>query len=248
VWRSLGRATCQSGGMSSATRNTDGSSGTAGGTRTSLKDWRALAIGAAVSIAIFVGVLVLQARHSWLLKLPTQWLALAALPVLVGMALGGYVGRFSFAGVEVEAPSLKPVEYVKPGPEGSKDAASIHADWTIAREQEYARTHRLELVHIYKPSARRGQKYDVSIYLMRHHSGEEANQTTGFTEIEKAEFFFGVSWGNRIFTAVNDGGVVGVNTSAWGTFLATCRVIFNDGSAPVVLHRYVDFEMAPLRS
>ncbi len=79
---------------------------------------------------------------------------------------------------------------------------------------------------------------------MRHHSGHGENQTVGFTEIERAEFFFGPSWGNRIFTSDNDGGVIGVNTSAWGTFLATCRVIFNDGSVPVVLHRYIDFEMA----
>lgn len=63
---------------------------------------------------IFVGALVLQAHDSAILRLPTQWLALAALPVLVGMALGGFIGRFSFAGVEVEAPSLKAVGYVGP--------------------------------------------------------------------------------------------------------------------------------------
>lgn len=79
---------------------------------------------------------------------------------------------------------------------------------------------------------------------MRHHQGPAENQTTGFTEIERAEFFFGPSWGDRVFVSNNDGGVIGVNTSAWGAFLATCRVVFNDGSDPVVLDRYIDFEMA----
>jgi hypothetical protein len=97
-------------------------------------------------------------------------------------------------------------------------ATGINADWTSAREAEYERSRRLALVHIYKPSARRGQKYDISIYLMRHLSGQQGNQTTVFTEIEKAEFFFGHSWGNRIFPSINNGGVIGVSTSACGTF------------------------------
>lgn len=211
-----------------------------------IKRRRALIIGSAGSIAILAIALGLQAKHSWILKLPTQWLALAALPALIGLALGGYVNRFSFAGVEVEAPPLKPVEYVAPGGSrpGHKAATSINADWTSAREEEYERSRRLALVHIYKPSERRGQRYDISIYLMRHVSGQQQNQTTGFTEIEKAEFFFGPSWGNRIFSSINNGGVIGVNTSAFGTFLATCRVTFNDGSGSIILQRYIDFEMA----
>ena len=72
-------------------------------------------------------------------------MALAALPVLIGLVLGGYVNRFSFAGVEVEAPPLKPVEYVAPGGTrvSRKEAASINADWTSAREEEYERNRRL---------------------------------------------------------------------------------------------------------
>jgi hypothetical protein len=220
---------------------------TGGSGRPALKSRRALVIGSAGSIAILAIALGLQAKHSWILKLPTQWLALAALPALIGLVLGGYVSKFSFAGVEVEAPPLKPVEYVAPGSNqvGRKAATSINADWTSAREEEYERTRRLTLVHIYKPSERRGQKYDISIYLMRHMSGRPGNQTTGFTEVEKAEFFFGPSWGNRIFSSINNGEIIGVNTSAFGTFLATCRVTFNDDSDPIILQRYIDFEMAP---
>jgi hypothetical protein len=233
--------------MTSASGGTGGSSATDRDATAALKSRWALLIGSACSIGVLAGALALQAEHSWILKLPTQWLAVAAIPALVGLVLGGYIRKFSLAGVELEAPPLKPVGYVTPGggPQDRKVATSIRPDWTRAREEEYERTHRLALVHIYKPSTRRNQKYDISIYLMRHHSGQGDNQTVGFTEIERAEFFFGSSWGNRIFTSSNDGGVIGVNTSAWGTFLATCRVAFNDGSAPIVLHRYIDFEMAP---
>lgn len=43
----------------------------------------------------------------------------------------------------------------------------------------------------------------------------------------------------------NNGGLIGVSTSDWGMFLATCRVTFKQGREPVekqpVLHIYVDF-------
>src|SRR5262249_32002912 len=52
-------------------------------------------------------------------------------------------------------------------------------------------------------------------------------------------------WGNEIFTIPNSGGLLGVRTHAWGTFLATCRLTFTDSARPpIVLHRYIDFEMA----
>lgn len=228
----------------------DKSSRTAGGRDAkTVKNRRALLVGSAGSIILLAVALILQAQHSWVLKVPTQWLAVALLPVLVGLALGGYISRFTFAGVEVEAPPLKPVGYVGPGSGAHADKTAVpfsrSSSWTSEREHEYERTHNLELVHIYKPSVRSGQRFDISIYLMRHHQGPEVNQTTGFAEIERAEFFFGPSWGDRVFTANNDGGVIGINTSAWGTFLASCRVVFRDGSNPVVIHRYIDFEMAP---
>jgi hypothetical protein len=213
-----------------------------------IRSRRALLLGAGGSLVVLASVLILQADRATILRLPSQWLALAAIPVILGLVVGGYLRKFSFAGIEVEAPPLKPVKYVAPGRQRRAKAAeaiqSDQSDWTGEREAEYERTKFLEMVHIYKPSTRPGQKFDVSIYLMRHVSGESRNQITAFTEIDRAEFFFGPSWGNRILTARNGGGVIGLNTSAWGSFLATCRVVFNNGSPPVVIYRYVDFEMA----
>jgi hypothetical protein len=193
---------------------------------------------------IFGAALALQATHSWILKLPTQWLAVAALPALIGLVLGGYAGKFSFGGIEFTAPPAKPVEYVEPGGGVSGVKPPSRPDWTWAREEEYKRTHNLVLVHTFRPTTRKGERYDVSIYLMRHLTGVGRDQVVGLTDVRRAEFYFGPSWGDRIFPAINDGGVIGVNTSAWGAFLATCLVTFTDDPNPVVIHRYIDFEMA----
>jgi len=165
----------------------------------------------------------------------------------MALFVGGYIKNVNLWGIQVERPDLKQLEYVKPvGTRALKTSESVPAPpWTGVREAEYQRTRHLTLVHVYAPSARVGQKFDVSIYLMRHHRGITENQTTGFTEVQSAEFFFGPSWGNSVFTAKIGEGVIGITTSAWGTFLATCRVSFNDGGEPIILQRYIDYEMAP---
>jgi len=58
----------------------------------------------------------------------------------------------------------------------------------------------------------------------------------------KADFFFGHMWGSQIFEAGIRGNRIGVSTSAWGPFLATCRVTFDDGRV-LDIQRYIDFEM-----
>lgn len=61
-------------------------------------------------------------------------------------------------------------------------------------------------------------------------------------EIDYAEFYLGKTWGDRVFNVPNDGGPIGLSTSAYGPFLALCRVVFKDGHE-VLLDRYIDFEM-----
>ena len=123
------------------------------------------------------------------------------------------------------------------------------ASWTAARTSEYDRTDRLFLVHVYEPSTRPGQKYDITIFLIRHIPGrDKSNQRDGFSDVEKLELYFGPSWNDAVFTASNNGGLIGVRTSAWGSFLAVGRVTFKNGRAPLILHRYIDFEMALKRA
>lgn len=120
------------------------------------------------------------------------------------------------------------------------------AEWQGEYSQVYNRTKGYMLVHVYRPSTVPGQKFDIFIFVLRHRSGDPKSPYRNFEEIKKAEFFFGPGWGNKIFPVANTGGLIGVRTHAWGTFFAACRITFNDpNSEPIILYRYIDFEMAP---
>jgi nucleoside phosphorylase len=103
------------------------------------------------------------------------------------------------------------------------------------RTAEYDRTQKMFLVHVLTPSDKQNQKYDIYIYAKRHRDDD-------ISDVLKAEFFFGKSWGNRIFPGTREGNRIGVATSAYGPFLCTCLITFKTGDQ-VMLHRYIDFEM-----
>lgn len=127
---------------------------------------------------------------------------------------------------------LKNLERVSPsGP----DSNPPEDDWSKERDEIYRNNCGLFLAHIIEPSDEEGQEYDIFIYLIRHKSQH-------FDDIEKAEFFLGKYWDNKIFTETPKDGLLGVATSAYGPFLCTCRVTMRDGST-VRLSRYIDFEM-----
>lgn len=114
--------------------------------------------------------------------------------------------------------------------------------WTEKRHEIIENNREVFLTHISKPSKTQGrsdqQWFDVYIFLARHHKVANA-------EIDYAEFFLGKSWDNRIFKVKNMGGDIkniGISTSAYGTTLAICHVVFKDGHQ-VVIDRYIDFEM-----
>lgn len=108
-------------------------------------------------------------------------------------------------------------------------------DWNTRRNLVYATHRNIFLTHIIKPSSKPGQIFDVYVYLIRH-------KREDFSDVLVAEFFLGPYWDNKVFPAVEKDGFIGISTSAYGTFLCTCRVTFKDGTN-LDLERYVDFEM-----
>ena len=192
------------------------------------------------------------------MDLKAQWLWVAVLPILIILITGKYIGKFKGGGIEFEQfttePEMRLLQYVSPPPLGVVDAHPLRQERAgsetpelkAERLAEVKRTERLFLLHVYEPSTRPNQKYDITIFLIRHVQGQQPNQREGFSEVDKLELYLGRSWNNdSVITALNTGGLIGIRTSAWGTFLATGRVIFKDGRPPVILHRYIDFEMAP---
>ncbi len=120
--------------------------------------------------------------------------------------------------------------------EGVQDSELVTAeDWRNYRQASKRRSRNVFLAHVIKPSVKAGQTYDIFIFLVRPKS-------FSLDDVEHAEFFFGRFWGNRVFTVPNEGGKIGISTSAYGPFLAACRVTFKDGYW-VTLERFIDFEM-----
>jgi len=140
--------------------------------------------------------------------------------------------------LEAINPELHELSYVSRTPNGSHGLAQVSSsgnDLEATRQSIYQNNKDLFIAHVLEPSKKDGQEYDVFIYLIRHKS-------TDFSNIEKAEFFFGHYWGNKIYVGSKNGELIGVKTSAYGPFLALCRVTFKDGTA-VMLNKYIDFEM-----
>ena len=110
------------------------------------------------------------------------------------------------------------LEYAKPG-DITESSNEDYSDWDQERTSLYQENKGIFLTHIITPSKDPDQKYDIYIYLIRH-------KTTNFADIDKADFFFGHMWGNRLFKEKEKNGMIGVSTSAYGPFLCTCRVFF----------------------
>jgi len=136
--------------------------------------------------------------------------------------VGGDIPVRNIVSVSEKIPIDKPVDY-----------------WNDARNRIYANNRGIFLTHVIKPSAVKGQLYDVFIYLYRHKSDD-------FSDVKYAEFFLGPYWNNAIFQAVEENkGFIGISTSAYGTFLCLCRVTFNDYTQ-IEINRYIDFEGAKM--
>ncbi|HEY4311325.1 MAG TPA: pYEATS domain-containing protein [Pirellulales bacterium] len=133
---------------------------------------------------------------------------------------------------ESEAPSNSP-----PTPQARRAAPVFRNE----RIRCYEQARNIVLVHTLRPSDERGQRFDVFAYLMEHKNGDIAS-------VEKAEFYFGKHWGDKVFTGTRIGrNQIGVRTAAYGPFLCLCKVTFNDKKS-VFLSRYIDFEMGEVFS
>jgi hypothetical protein len=131
---------------------------------------------------------------------------------------------------------LKNMEYAK---QVSSDSIMLTGTDGQKREEHrtkiYEKNKGLFLTHLIYPSDTSGQLFDIYIYLIRH-------KLDNFSDIEKAEFFFGHMWGNQVFMEKPRNGIIGISTSAYAPFLCTCCVRFKNGDE-VQLDRYVDFEI-----
>jgi hypothetical protein len=111
-------------------------------------------------------------------------------------------------------------------------------DFAAERESFYSEGRKVMLVHRLQRSLEDGQLYDILIYVLPHRGSSLAGVT-------KVEYFFGSYWHNKVYPSSDRSRGFPVVTSAYGPFLATARVHFNDATT-TTLSRYIDFEMGAL--
>jgi hypothetical protein len=73
------------------------------------------------------------------------------------------------------------------------------------------------------------QRFDITIRLVRKASREVSRARDDLSDVQRAEFFFGPWFGNRVHSVDNVDGKIGIIIAAYGEFLAYCRVHFRDG-------------------
>jgi hypothetical protein len=118
--------------------------------------------------------------------------------------------------------------------------------WNQERYSIYNKNKDLFLHFDLEASNVSGQKYDVTIYLIRQSSPNIGRQRDDLRDVERAEFFFGPHWGNKVYTVENVDGRIGIVTSAHGEFLAYCKVYLKGDPCPVEVHQFIRFPDATL--
>jgi hypothetical protein len=113
--------------------------------------------------------------------------------------------------------------------------------WNQERYSIYNKNKDLFLHFDLEASNVSGQKYDVTIYLIRQSNPDIGRQRDDLRDVERAEFFFGPHWGNKVYTVENVDGRIGIVTSAYGEFLAYCKVYLKGDPCPVEVHQFIRF-------
>ena len=113
------------------------------------------------------------------------------------------------------------------------------------RNELYDKTRSLMLAHRIRPSRKKGQTFDISIFLVRKSSKELT--TARFQDVSYVEYYFGKMFGEKpnggkFIVRTPDNGFA-MTTSAYGSPLCVAKIHFQDGEVAET-YRYLDFEMA----
>lgn len=151
------------------------------------------------------------------------------------------LGSIELKGARLD-PSPDAPEVAIDGNDYSREKAS-EADRS-ERDKLYNATRSLMLVHRIRPSEKKGQEFDISIFLVRKVSKD--NTTARFNDVDYVEYYLG-RWfggkphGSKFVVRTPDNGFA-MTTSAFGSPLCVAKIHFHDGKVAET-YRYLDFEM-----
>ena len=149
-------------------------------------------------------------------------------------------GALKIFGIELDA--IRVSSSTELPKSGILTAAAASDEWRKRRNGLYVENRHVFIAHRLFPSEVKGQLYDILIYLVPHR-----DRNGSLRNIQRVEYYFGDSWGNRVFTSSDPGKRFGIVVSAFGSgFLCLAEIYYRDGTEPLKTWRYIDFEMGVL--
>lgn len=107
----------------------------------------------------------------------------------------------------------------------------------VARVKRYQETRGVFLVHTWTPSNDPEQVAEVAIHLYQHRDGPLSRD-----EVKAVEYTLGPKFTDHSLVRTDSTGGFGIVVPMWGPMLCLAKVYFTDGSVPILLERYVNFE------
>ena len=119
----------------------------------------------------------------------------------------------------------------------SKSTTSIEkTDIENQRINRYQKYKGLFLIHTWRPSKIPGQTADIVVKLCQHKRGPLSEN-----QIEKVEYTLGSMFFNEPVIKTNSGENFKLEVSAYAPMLCLARIHLKDGTTPIILERYIDF-------
>jgi hypothetical protein len=102
-------------------------------------------------------------------------------------------------------------------------------EWNDKRYRVYNASRGVFIHYDVETSSVPGQRFDITMRLVRKADREVGRGRDDLNDVQRAEFFFGPWFRNLVYSVDNVDGKIGMIISAYGEFLAYCRVHFQDG-------------------
>lgn len=142
------------------------------------------------------------------------------------------------AGIKIGSFELEGLKVI-PGASIQNNHFNIAEDKDKFRAKEraslYARQRGAMLVHKIYKSQKNRQLYDILIYLV-------PKKGCNLIQVVSVEYYFGKHWDEKIFTSSDRTNGFAIATAAYGPFLCTAKINFNDDDNETI-YRFIDFEM-----
>lgn len=123
---------------------------------------------------------------------------------------------------------------------GPTNLQPLETSMESERVKRYQAQKGLFLVHSWRPSLTRGQVADIVIWVHQHGEGPLTHSL-----IDRVEYELGPKFFNKPHVKRNCQEQFKLEVSAYGPMLCLASIYLKDGTSPILLDRYIDFDEPP---